>query len=540
MSSSSVSTCDRAAAPDSGHRLGPVARTAALSAAIAVGSIGLFFCYLRQSLTVAPTSDGAANALQAWDMLHGNVLLHGWALSDVSFYTTELPEYVLVELARGLNIDVVNIAGALTYTAVVLVAVLLARGTATGRAGVLRMVVAAGIMLSPQLGDGVNVLMLQPDHVGTTVPVLLAWLVLDRAGRRWWVPIVVGVLLTVAFAADPIVLYIAIVPLVVVATMPVYTELVERRARVSTEWFWQQRFELSLIAAAFVAVAIGISVPALMHSLGGYSVAPAPNVFGQPAQLTSRIWLTVEGILLLFGANFFGSVLSFATGLALLHIVGFALAAWGFCRGVRYFTRTDDTVAKLLVLGTAVIVAAYVFGVQATDVATTREIAAVLPFGAVLAGRLVADRLRATKLVSAAAVVLVGYALTLGINLSTATAPPANGQLVTWLASHDFRYGLGNYWQANSVTLGSGDQVSIRALTEGPGHLIPYNWESESSWYEPRLHSANFVALLNVPPGDEHYLPVSRVLATFGQPAQTYHVGSYTVLVWDYNLLTRL
>jgi hypothetical protein len=32
----------------------------------------LFFCYLRISGTVPVTSDGASNALQAWDMLHGN------------------------------------------------------------------------------------------------------------------------------------------------------------------------------------------------------------------------------------------------------------------------------------------------------------------------------------------------------------------------------------------------------------------------------------------------------------------------------------
>jgi len=27
------------------------------------------------------------------------------------------------------------------------------------------------------------------------------------------------------------------------------------------------------------------------------------------------------------------------------------------------------------------------------------------------------------------------------------------------------------------------------------------------------------------------------VLATFGQPARTYHVGSYTILMWNRNLL---
>jgi hypothetical protein len=52
----------------------------------------LFLGYLRVSWTVAATSDGAAQVLQARDMLGGNWLLHGWTVSDVSFYTTELPE----------------------------------------------------------------------------------------------------------------------------------------------------------------------------------------------------------------------------------------------------------------------------------------------------------------------------------------------------------------------------------------------------------------------------------------------------------------
>src|SRR5271165_5803628 len=70
-------------------------------AAYAIAATLLFFCYLRVSGTQAVTSDGASMALQAWDMLHGNWLLKGWTLTDVSFYTTELPEYILVGVFRG-------------------------------------------------------------------------------------------------------------------------------------------------------------------------------------------------------------------------------------------------------------------------------------------------------------------------------------------------------------------------------------------------------------------------------------------------------
>ena len=55
-------------------------------AAVALAVAVLFILYLRVSLVTAVTSDGAANALQAQDMLHGNLLLHNWWVSDVSFY----------------------------------------------------------------------------------------------------------------------------------------------------------------------------------------------------------------------------------------------------------------------------------------------------------------------------------------------------------------------------------------------------------------------------------------------------------------------
>ena len=77
-------------------------RVAALTAWVLAGAV-LFTCYLHLSRTAPVDSDGASNVLQAWDMLHGNPMLRGWVLSDVSFYTTELPQYALIELIRELG-----------------------------------------------------------------------------------------------------------------------------------------------------------------------------------------------------------------------------------------------------------------------------------------------------------------------------------------------------------------------------------------------------------------------------------------------------
>ena len=74
-------------------------RLAWLAGLIAAGIV-LYLCYLQISRTARVSSDGASNALQAWAMLHGNPMLRGWTVTDVSFYTTELLEYALVEMVR--------------------------------------------------------------------------------------------------------------------------------------------------------------------------------------------------------------------------------------------------------------------------------------------------------------------------------------------------------------------------------------------------------------------------------------------------------
>ena len=106
----------------------PRARAAWRPAVVVLAVAGLFTLYWLQSESVAPSSDGASNVLQAWAMLHGNLPLHDWRVSDVSFYTTELPQYALLESVLGRGARVVHVGAAMTYALLVLLAALLARG----------------------------------------------------------------------------------------------------------------------------------------------------------------------------------------------------------------------------------------------------------------------------------------------------------------------------------------------------------------------------------------------------------------------------
>jgi len=67
--------------------------------------------------------------------------------------------------------------------------------------------------------------------------------------------------------------------------------------------------------------------------------------------------------------------------------------------------------------------------------------------------------------------------------------------------------------------------------------LFNSEWESAASWYNPRLHDANFAVLAGYPLSASGLSDWRRM---FGTPVQTYHVGDFTILRWDENLLTRL
>jgi hypothetical protein len=500
----------------------------------------LFWCYLRISRTVPTNSDGAANALQAWDMLHGNLLLRGWWLSDVSFYTTELPQYMLVELVHGLNADVVHVAAAMTYTILVLLAAYLAKGRATGREAAVRMLLAAGIMLAPQLGPATQILLLSPDHVGSTVPVLVVWLLLDRAPRRWYVPVLVAVLLTWALIGDGIVMYTGFLPLTIVCAIRAYRAIVVRGERAVEHWF-----ELSLILAALVAAELSTRLLTLIHYAGGFLVWPVTATLAISGEMPRHFAFTAHGLLVLFGADFFGRKVGFDAFLLILHLVGLVLAGWAVCAGLRRWARDNDLVDQLLVTGVLVGLIAFMLGQRVSDVMSTREFAEVLPFGAVLAGRLLAPAVIRSRMVPALAVVLGCYLFSLGQAASTPSVPPMSQQLTTWLSGHGLRYGLASYWQADVVSLTTGEHVMVVPISPA-AHIVGSpvrrdEWESTEAWYDPRLHYANFVVQMIKPTATlPAFLPTESLDATFGPPARTYAVGPYRVLVWNKNLLLQL
>src|SRR5579859_4741247 len=473
-------------------------------AALAVVGAALFVAYLGEARAYPVNSDGAGNALQASDMLHGNVLLHGWWLSDVSFYTTELPEYALVEWVHRLRPDDVHICAALTYTLLVLLTALVGRGTARGREGLVRALLAGGLMVAPTLGFTTNTLLESPDHTGTAVPIMAALLLLDRSRRRWYPPLVILVVLAWVQVADPLALVAGAAPVAAVG-------LYRAARRVFPPWrkdpdsVW---FDIAL------AVAAGASVPAAQYGLsairrhGGFYVNPVPgHLFASASVLTHQLRNVGQCVLILFGADPIAQSPGLPVAFAFLHMAGVAIAVAGLLVGLWFCFWRLDRVGQMLVAGTFAVLLAGWLGTHMDSGFSAHEIAPVLPFMAALAGRTLGGplaRLRA-RYQPVLAIVLAGYLCALGYASTRPPVPASNQDLAGLLVSQNLRQGLAGYWQADSVTLDSGGQVTLAPIYGGS----PYLWEVDSAWFDPGTRYANFVVTVSGPAAE----------TTFAKPA---------------------
>jgi len=511
-------------------------------AVLVIAAAALYFCYWRQSLAVGLSSDGSGNILQAWDMLHGNLLLTHWWVSDVSFYTTELPQYVLIEALTGLGPWVVHAAAAMTYTLLVLLAAVLARGSAHGAAGWGRALLAAGLMVSPQL-SATSILLLSPDHTGTAVPLLVVWLLIDRCRARWYVPVLVFVLFTLTMVGDSIVLLTGIAPLVLVGAGRGLTALIRRGIRHVPAWH-----ELSLAAAAAAAALAGSYGPRVMAALGGYRQSPV-GADTDLSQLQHGSWVTLQAFLELFGANivnpgFYGTRNTAEVVFVSLHLAGALVAACGLGIGLARIFRAGELIVPVFAVAIVANLVAYMISTHAQDLLGSREMAEVLPLGAVLAGRVLGDRLaawtRAARYWLAPLLVLLGagYLAALGFGASQPARPDPNEPLAAWLTAHGLTGGLATYWQANSTNVDSRGRLVLSAVVQDVrDRLVPYLWETDEATYDPARHYANFVVA-----DGPSALPGMKLSAqlTFGRPARIYQADGYTIMVWDKNLLTEL
>ncbi len=486
-------------------------------------SLALLAFFLRISLGSLVDSDGANNALQAWDMLHGHVLLHGWVIGDATFYAFELPLNAITELLFGLGNLAIHVASALTYLIVTILAAALAVAGSRSPATAARCAVVVTVLAAPLLTKSSVVLLLEdPDHIGTSAFVLASFLLIDRAAGRRFTALLLCVILCAGQLSDLTVRYVAVPAVLVVCG---YRMLAARRLRSG---------DAALAVAAAASVPLESLIRAAMLHLGAFSmVAPRARLspMGLWPQHAAVTWLDVRIL--------FGSIVAPDTRLgpvgAAFGLCCLLAAVLGLGRVVCTW-RTASRAEQLLCVAILFNIGTYLVSVMPLPNGS-REVAAVLPCEAVLAARAcVPARITGTWQAGLAVTATALAALVpLGAAARQPSLRPATAPLAAWLETHGLTYGIAGYWDASVVTMQSGGKVQIRAVDiRNPKVLVP-GWETNFLWYNASRYDARFV----VADRDGRY-PAAGFEQHFGRPVATYRVASWLVLIYRTNLLQLL
>lgn len=501
----------------------------------AFAGLALFALFARISFSARVDSDGANSALQAWDLVHGHLRLHGWYLGDVTFYFFELPIIGVMQLLFGLGATSSHLASALVLAIVAGLGIALAVRGSRGPAAVARAAVVVAVLAVPLLSSPGQWLGLEePDHIGSSVFLLVAALLVDR-GYRWrYAPPVLAVVLCAGQFSDLTIRYTA-VPAIAVACA--YRAIASRRVRSADAGF---------AVAAIVSVPVESALRGWLSAVGGFTMSPPRTGLSSPGLWPRHLSIVWLGVRALFGQTEQPGALLGLVGPYVLGTVCLAGAIVGFAR-VIWTWRRASRAEHVLVL-------AIVFNISVWLVSDMpipggqREIAMVLPCGAILAARAcVPETLTGAKRNWAVPALMIGLAVT---PLAVAAAQPPYAQheatLGAWLEEHHLTDGIGGYWDASITTLVSGDRVRIREVellrTTGPPGIGIHStkWESDSLLFNPARYDATF-AVAEIPGKSLFTYPASEWEAFFGKPAHVYEVdGVWLILVYQRNLLASL
>ncbi len=488
------------------------------------GCLALFALYLRISFTGHVTSDAANNALQAWDMLHGHLPLHGWIIGDATYYTFDLPVLALAELFSGLSNLTSHIASALTYLIVTVCAVALALAGSRGLARVARCGVVVVVLTATFLVESnMPYLLGAPDHTGTSVFLLVSVLLIDRVPARWYTSPLLLAILCAGQIGDATVRYVVVPTVVVVCG---YRAVAARKVRTG---------DAANALAAAASVPLAAVVRAVMLHFGAYQMVPPKTAISQPQQWPHNAPLAWHALRVLFGAEV-GSGPALARDAGYILGIACMLAAAAGVARVVWTWRTASRAEHLLCAAIVINLSAYVISTMPIP-SNPYEVVAVLPCGAVLAARACVPGHMAGSLRAGVATGLAAIAAL--VPVATAAARPAaavpTAPLSAWLKAHGLTYGLAGYWNSSVITLESGNQVRVRAVLIDGRQVIPYLWETNTSWFDASRYDATFVIIDLAGNG----LSPSAEQA-FGKPVRIGHVAHWEILIYQKNLLEQL
>lgn len=497
------------------------------------------------------TSDNAAAVLAGRDMVHGNLLLHGWHLGADSFFLLDLPVLGLQTSASGLGPATFHVVPTGIAAATVLITTVSASRLVKRRDAAIAALATFLILAFPSAVFAAFFLQ-GPIHVSTTLVCVGSFVLLTPGGgsRRWAFG---TMLLLAAVASDPLALAIGAVPLMVAGAAVSRTQDLREGIRV--------------IVAAIVAVVGGELLARTVAAVGGFQRLPSLRL-AAASQWPSNLRLGLHDFVYIFGVRVPPGWPHIAAVVRLTHLVGLTVVALavvdavvGLIRrlvvGRGHGTWVDDLCVAALGGSIAVYVVVIFPG---ENVSRTRYLLPAMVCGAILGGRFASrhlgrmlDRSLATRnqrrrrllpigVLATAVLVLVGAGNVAGSIASarTTTLPTPPVVLAAWLSAHHLTHGWGGYWDATVVTVVSNDQVRVVPVIGVHGQLHGFADLASDAWFTDHSGAPQSTFLVYEPRSPWGDVTLATATATFGKPDEQTVVSIFKILVWNHDTRTLL
>lgn len=470
----------------------------------------VFFAFLFLSLLTwyyfigygySPTSDQASGILIARDIASGNILLHNWSLSTVSFYFTDLIWYAILSLIGVSNKVQSALMPAILLSSLACASVYLIVSKKNAPWAILFTFVPVGIFSS-------QIFNLAVSHIGAYLYTAIVYVILekDELKPRIYLKIITAFLCVAIFFSDDISKYSFLIPIALSTSISYFN----RREINHAKQLLIILLSYALAKILFLSVVYfgGLSLPGV----------GSPKLATIPQFLNNLTYITI-GSLDIFEANFFGKeigILSISNIARFLFLIFFYIYLLVSLRKIKDYSTVDSA----LLLSSVIMPLAFIFSNIPSAVESIRYIAPSLIFGSIFICR----NLWLSKRHSSYLVVIglfTGFAISANA-MKTDRHNHEIDELTKFVKDNGLKKGFASFWFASSVSLNSDSVISPVVFNESEGSVKPFLWLSKIENYEGKN---DFIIADNQSDRES-------ALKTFGNPTREYRIGSKIIMTW--------
>jgi hypothetical protein len=497
-------------------------------------------------------SDSVQGFMEAQSILHGNLLLSGWHLTNDNYVFTDTPFFIAYEGLFGARTDALMVAPTVIYMLILVVCLAASvRSPKPSRHNVVALATIVLLIGLPALrapsADPLapsSPLFLADFHAASILFSLVALILVSRLAEaasirsRPFLASTLALTCVIAVASDPYTLFFALGPAVFVLLCDVALSGGARK-------------DVGLAAIVVVSTAIGMALPRLISLLGGFGIWDIYSLkFVAPEKLWTNIQALFFGLLYSADAYVFGKdPFESETIMHLARLFGWVLGVitiiWNYRRVLRYWRRS--LLDRLLFASIVTLTLQCIFSDQFSFDLTAdifhggRGRVYIMPIvimGAILIARAIPvaapqQPMRRLQIAAQSALVAISAGALMAhvtrslTMLSSPAWVKANPYLDAgrWLEANGLTQGVGGYFDSSIIRALTKGRVSVNAVSAEPGgRLEPFVFDTDAHFYRGGETPMFVIWRTGDDPFDWYRVNADTVKATYGSPTRIEHL----------------